>query len=179
MNKHKDVLRGESLSIDTVSKKLQGLILDHERTVTEYNSEKEKISEMESDDPQYDEMKQELQELEETLLSNDEELCAMILKYVKAKAGAEKMQEGRKKWAASKNADKKTENTSVTKTDVPLQGNVEPPQIQTPAPVIVTAAQGAVIPKAEEPKDDILTWFLWGALAVAGFFVGSRIIKKQ
>lgn len=164
MNKYKKVIQSTNLTDNDLTKKLKGLIAEHEAAVQEFNEEKAKLGQMDENDPDYDELSQELAELEETILANDDELCEAILKFSNGRGQYQKMLEGRKKWMENK-------NTGGSANPAPA-----PAPAPTPTPV---AAQGGVTVAEEKKEGGVGDWLFWGIMGGIGLFLGVKIYKNR
>jgi len=170
MNNYQNVLAETNLSVNQLTKKLQSDVNDHKLAISELLQLRASYQEMDGSEDNYEELGQEIEELEEALVESDEVLCEDIAKYAAKKPSMDekikRMQEG--------NARKRAE----------VQGNPPAPARVAAPPIVAAQPQNnpAPTPVAQPQKESDTSfgsWLFWGVLGIAGFFVGRRIIKNQ
>jgi len=172
MNNYQNALAETNLSENQLTKKLQSDVNDHKLAISELLQLRASYQDMDGSEDNYEELGQEIEELEEALVESDEVLCEDITKYAAKKPSMDekikRMQEG--------NARKRAE----------VQGNppaAAPVSIAAPKIVVAQAQNNPAPTPVAQPQTKKETsfgeWIFWGVLGIAGFFVGARIIKNK
>jgi DNA repair ATPase RecN len=169
MNNYQKTLQSVGIGFDDLSVKLKQMVSEHEEAAEQLNDDLEKLSKMDEGDPEYDELRQEIQETEETLLEHDDELCAAIKKFSVDRIKVQKMQDAKKAKKESQN------NYAPPKQDIPTTITTT----QGQSTIVANPAIGVQNNKAVEQKGDGGNWILWTVLGVAGLFFGAQYFKNK
>ena len=135
----------------------------------ELNDLKEELKDAKDED--VESIQNEIIEGENALIDFDEMIVENVEKYARNKPAYDekirRMTEGREKKKMAKNQSNSTPQTQLE----PIVGT-PPSPLQ---PIIDTPPT----PKVEEKKSGLLETLGWGALAIAGIFVGIRVFKNK
>jgi chromosome segregation ATPase len=139
----------------------------------ELNDLKEELKDAKDED--VESIENEIKEGEEALIDFDEMIVESLEKYARNKPAYDeklrKMAEGREKKKMAKNESNSTPQTQTQAQLEPIVGTSTSPL----QPIIDTPPT----PKVEEKKSGLLETLGWGALAIAGIFVGIRVFKNK
>lgn len=140
-------------------------------------------AEASEDDEEIDRLNQEVEELEGELINFDEVLVQKVQSYSdnydSYQTRVKKMEEARKAKAAAKATPTPTPTpdttiapVATTKSTPALEQITAPTNEPNPTPKVEEKEE-----KKEEKKET--NWLLWGALGVAGIFVGINLFKNK
>lgn len=170
-----------------LSQGLNKTIKEFDTLEEELKGMKAHLKEIENDEDKEDELNDlvsEIEDVEEKLNEFDDLLVYKVEEYKRLLPGYQaklaKMEEGRKRKAAEREA----QGGAPTPTPAPSPTPAPAPQPQptpnpepTPAPKV---EEGAKLEEGEGKKEKSGTnWLLWGALGIAGIFIGVNLFKNK
>jgi hypothetical protein len=167
MKKFEKKINELGLEVGKLSANLNKEVAEFYEAEKEYNQLKEELKDAKDED--VESIKNDLKDGLETLMDFDEMLVQSVETYAKNKPAYDekvrRMTEGREKKKLAQAQNVTNTSTPITQVapQIPLQ-----PIIDTPP-----------TPKVEEKKSGLLETLGWGALAIAGIFVGIRIFKNK
>ena len=173
MRKFEKKIKELGFEVGKLSGSLNKEVAEFYQVEKELNELKEELQNANGGD--VESIENEIREGEEALLDFDEMLEESVETYAKNKPAYDekvrRMTEGREKKKMAKNESNATPPIPSTPQLEPIVGT-QPSPLQ---PIVHTPPT----PKVEEKKSGLLETLGWGALAIAGIFVGIRVFKNK
>jgi uncharacterized membrane protein len=179
MRKFQNKITESGLQKNKLPKTIASLVKEFEDAESEVRQMKADLEQMDEDDEDREALISEISEYDVLLETTDNKIVAKLDDYVAKKPYYEaKFQHMKDTAAAKKNGQQAP--TAPTQASVSGAAATNTAQFQTAAPnVINTPITSASNSLETEKKKEGTNWILWGALGIAGIFLGVNFYKNR
>jgi predicted RNase H-like nuclease (RuvC/YqgF family) len=181
MRKFQNKITEAGLQKNKLPKTIASLVKEFEEAENEVKQLKSDLESMDEDDEEKADLINEIAEYEQLLETTDNKIVAKLDDYVAKKPYYEaKFQHMRDVAAAKKSG--QTAPPAPTKASVSAgttaSANTSTQYVQ-PQPIYTPPPPANEPEKVEEKKKEGTNWLLWGALGIAGIFLGVNFYKNR